>query len=145
MVQDDGDAVNALLDRIEAIYGQAVQEHRVDDILDLKHQWDVLFKSVKDPSYGSDSSAGSKDWLTPLVILALLIGLDAADVNSLQVLTDVNSVWTDLLVEDWHDIFEGADQFLIVEFVHQLEIALEHDIKAWTNERHCFIVSQDWL
>lgn len=61
MVQDDGDAVNALLDRIESIYGQAVQEHRVDDILDLKHQWDVLFKSVKDPSYGSDSSAGSKD------------------------------------------------------------------------------------
>ena len=57
-------------------------------------------------------------------------------------LADVNCIWTDLKVENRHDVLKSTHQFFIIEFVHQLQVAFQHHIKAWADELHGLIVPE---
>ena len=61
MVENDSDAVYSLFNCIQAIDCETVQQHGVDYVFNLQHQWNIFFQSVKNSSDRCDCSACGQD------------------------------------------------------------------------------------
>lgn len=104
MIRNQCNTIDSFFDWVKAISSKTVEEARVYDSFNLWEKVSIALNNINDSSHWCEGSYCCQDWFS-IIIISILV--DASNILLLKMLTDVNSIWLDVVSENCHDAFEG--------------------------------------